>query len=127
ASYGEMQQLKSFPLLRLSPNKGGFIAERETRRQKPLRQLASRTIGLERENAPSVGLEQAFDDVLRGEKGHRLMKRVARGVYIPVDDLARIEPKRGLDVRTTLNVEIQDFAPQAQIGRASCRERRTGK
>lgn len=115
ASYGEMQQLKSFPLLRLSPNKGGFIAERETRRQKPLRQLASRTIGLERENAPSVGLEQAFDDVLRGEKGHRLMKRVSRGVYIPVDDLARIEPKRGLDVRTTLNVEIQDFAQQALV------------
>jgi len=113
ATYGEMQLLRTFPLLRLSSNKGGWIAERETRRQKPLQQLASRTIGLDRENAQSVGLEEAFDDVLSGEQGHRLMKRVSRGVYIPVDDLARIEPKRGLDVRTTLNVEIQDFAQQA--------------
>lgn len=115
ASYGEMQMLRTFPLLRLSPNKGGWIAERETRRQKPLRQLASRTIGLDRENAQSVGLEESFDQVLSGEQGHRIMKRVARGVYIPVDDLARIEPKRGMDVRTTLNVEIQDFAQQALI------------
>lgn len=115
ASYGEMQLLRTFPLLRLSSNKGGWIAERETRRQKPLRQLASRTIGLDRENAQSVGLEEAFDKVLSGEQGHRLMKRVTRGVYIPVDDLARIEPKRGMDVRTTLNVEIQDFAHQALL------------
>lgn len=115
ATYGEMQLLKSFPMLRLNPNKGGFIAERETKRQKPLRELASRTIGIDRENAPSVGLEEAFDDVLSGEQGKRLMKRLTRGVYVPVDDLARIEPKRGLDIRTTLNIEIQDFTQQALV------------
>jgi cell division protein FtsI (penicillin-binding protein 3) len=113
ATYGEVQLLKSFPLLRLNPNKGGFISERKTKRQKPLRQLASRTIGLDRDNSYSVGLESSFDSVLVGETGRRLVRRLTRGVYIPVDDLARIEPKRGLDIRTTLNVEIQDFAQQA--------------
>jgi cell division protein FtsI (penicillin-binding protein 3) len=113
ASYAEMKQIRSFPLFRKGPNVGGFISERKSRRQLPFGHLAARTIGLDRENAQKVGLEATFGADLRGEEGRQLRKRVGRGVWIPVNDLSQIEPKKGSDVYTTLDVNIQDVAHNA--------------
>ena len=53
----ELDLLKSFPIFNLSKNKGGFIYERHSRREKPYKEVCSRTIGLDRKNASKVGLE----------------------------------------------------------------------
>jgi predicted NBD/HSP70 family sugar kinase len=68
--------------------------------------LASRTLGLDRDNAQSIGLERTFDSYLKGEEGQRLMQRVTGGAWIPVSNLADLEGKRGADVVTTIDPEI---------------------
>lgn len=112
-SYSKMQLVKSFPLFRLGRYKGGLIVEQTSRRERPFKLLAQRTIGYVRENALPVGLEGSFDKVLGGLQGKQLMLRVPGDVYIPVNDLAEIEPRSGDDIVTTLDINIQDVAENA--------------
>ncbi len=111
--YPEMERIRTFPLYNLGKYKGGLIVERRSDRQRPFRMLAQRTIGYVREDIKPVGLEGAFDNVLAGEQGQRLMQRIAGGTWIPVHDLTEIEPKNGKDIVTTLNVNIQDITEDA--------------
>lgn len=112
ATYEELKRIKSFPLIRLGKYKGGLIVERKSRRMKPFRNMASRTIGLHRDNAPSVGIEGSFDEYLRGDAGKILMERVGN-VWIPVRDLTEIEPERGKNIVTTLEMRMQDICQKA--------------
>ncbi len=113
ATYAELTRIKNFPLIRLGKYQGGLIVERKSRRLKPFKNLASRTIGLDRDNAQSVGLEGAFDKYLRGAVGKRLMQRVGNGIWIPVRDLSEIQPERGQDVLTNLDMRMQDISQTA--------------
>jgi cell division protein FtsI (penicillin-binding protein 3) len=112
-NYEELMLLKTFPILRRGQHKGGLIVMKHSRRERPFKMMANRTIGLYRSDAPSIGLEQAYDHVLKGETGKQLMENVGQGVWIPVNDLTDIKPKSGKDIVTTLDINIQDLAQQA--------------
>lgn len=112
-SYEDYKVLRSFPLVRLGKNKSGFIAITRNIRLNPYQMLAYRTIGLERENAQKVGLEQAYDSVLKGTKGQRLVRLVAGGLYVPIEDDNRIDPENGDDIVTTIDTRIQEIAENA--------------
>ncbi|MBK8244077.1 MAG: transpeptidase family protein [Saprospiraceae bacterium] len=111
--FQQYELLKSFPIFRGGQNKGGLIVIRKDRREKPFKFLASRTIGLNRENAQSIGLESSFDSFLKGVEGQCLMKKVGDKIYLPVDDVNQIEAKKGSDIVTTINVGIQEVAEEA--------------
>lgn len=113
ATYDELNQIKKFPILRNGKNSGGLILEQKSKRIQPFGKLAQRTIGISRENAEQVGLEYTYDNVLSGEEGKRLMRNAGMGDWIPVKDVSDIKPKRGDDIRTTLNVNIQDITHNA--------------
>lgn len=119
-SYKKMLMLKDFPLFRLGRFKGGLIVEQNPKRERPFKMLAQRTIGYVREGALPVGLEGSFDNVLGGSLGKQLMLRVPGDVYIPVNDLAEIEPRSGDDIVTTLDINIQDVAENALLN--ACRK-----
>ncbi len=112
-NYEQLITIKKFPLFNQGPNKGGLIVISETRRDKPYKLFASRTIGLDRQNADPIGLEQSFDRYLSGEEGHRVVRKVGGNHYIPVDGLEEILPKKGNDVITTINPAIQEVAELA--------------
>ncbi|SFQ53212.1 penicillin-binding transpeptidase domain-containing protein [Parafilimonas terrae] len=112
-SFDEYQQLKTFPLVRLGKNKSGFIAEVQNIRLNPYQLLAFRTIGLERQNAQKVGLEQTYDTLLKGTPGKRLVRYISGGVAVPVNEDYDIEPKNGKDIVTTLDSRIQEIAENA--------------
>lgn len=112
-SYSQLEKIKSFPLFRLGGNKGGLIVVRKSRRERPYRMLAARTLGSIREGAKPVGLEGYYDDVLGGEKGSRLVQKVARDIWVPVDDIGDFEPKRGQDIITHIDIDLQDITEQA--------------
>lgn len=112
-SYSQLEKIKTFPLFRLGGNKGGLIVVRKSRRERPYRMLAARTLGSVREGAKPVGLEGYYDDVLGGEKGSRLVQKVARDIWVPVDDIGDFEPKRGKDIITHIDIDLQDIAEQA--------------
>lgn len=114
-SIRDLERIKTFPIFRLGKNKGGLIIDRQHVRVKPYKLLASRTLGLDRENAQQIGLERTFDSYLKGEEGQRLMQRVTGGAWIPVSNLADLEGRRGADVVTTIDPEIQDIAEYALL------------
>jgi cell division protein FtsI (penicillin-binding protein 3) len=126
-SIRDLERIKTFPIFRLGKNKGGLIVERQHKRVKPYKLLASRTLGLDRENAQIIGREE----------GQRLMQRVTGGAWIPVTDLTELEGVRGADIVTTIDPRIQDIAEyallegleysQADKGTAIVMEVETGK
>lgn len=114
-NYKELKELKTFPLFRKGRYKGGFIVIQKDLRIQPHGNLASRTIGYttDWEGGNIVGIEGAYDNYLKGSKGVRLMRRIQGGVWIPVGDDNKVEPKSGKDVVTTIDINIQDVAESA--------------
>jgi cell division protein FtsI (penicillin-binding protein 3) len=104
----EKEDLRTWPILRRGKMKGGLIIDRYTKREKPFKGLASRTIGEDRDNAINVGLEGSFDKWLRGKTDKRLMKKVPPGIWVPVYDPTEYKPQKGKDIVTTINVNMQD-------------------
>ena len=111
--YQQLQVLKTFPIFRLGQYKGGLIVEQKSKREKPFKLLAERTIGYSKENVQPVGIEGAFDEQLKGRSGKRLMQRISGGVWRPVNDENEIEPLPGSDVITTIDLNVQDVAENA--------------
>ncbi len=112
-TFAEMQRIRQFPLFRLGRYRGGLIVEQRYKRQRPFGLLAHRTIGYLREGAKPVGLEGAFDEVLRGQGGKQYMIRLPEGVWMPMGDLAEVEPKSGDDLLTTIDINMQDITEEA--------------
>ncbi len=106
----ELTSVKKMPILRLNRYAGGCIVNRYSKRAKPYREFASRTIGTDRENAQKVGLEGYFDKFLKGPTDKRLMKKVSKTeeVWIPLYDPSEFNIRRGSDIKTTLNMHLQD-------------------
>lgn len=103
-------KIKQAPILRLGKYRGGLIDVRYGKRVKPYRELASRTIGVDRENADRIGLEGYFDKYLKGDTDQRLMKRLSQSedIWVPVYDPSENEIIRGDDILTTINIDMQD-------------------
>ncbi|GAB4147585.1 MAG: penicillin-binding protein [Bacteroidia bacterium] len=113
-SYKDLQEMKKLPLFRAGRYKGGFIYIQTNRRERPFRQLAARTIGyISDSGRVRVGLEGAYDSVLTGISGKRLMRKIAGGVWMPVNNDNEIEPQHGKDIVTTIDINIQDVAENA--------------
>ncbi len=111
--YNYVKQLKTFPIFRGGRYKGGFLVEQESMRMMPFRHLAMRTIGYKNEDNTRVGLEGAFDGVLSGTNGQRLMRKISGGVWMPLNDENEIEPENGKDIVSTMDVNLQDVAEHA--------------
>lgn len=75
--------------------------------------MASRTIGRVNEAGRKWGVEGAFDSVLRGTDGNMLMQRISGSFKIPVPDALSVAPVDGIDVVTTLDIDVQDVAENA--------------
>lgn len=132
----QKQQMENFPLYRLGQNKGGLIAEPIETREYPYGSLAVRTIGYVRDNN-RVGLEGTYDTLLRGKSGFAKVKKVAGGSWVRVGEKNELDPVDGVDVITTLDINIQDITEtalrralvknEAKWGTAVVMEVKTGK
>ena len=111
--YSDYIKIKGFPIFNLGAYKGGIIVEQHTIREHPIAGVARRTIGWQGSGA---GIEGAYGkEYLEGIDGERLKQKIAKGQYKPINDENEIEPKNGLDVVSTLNVNIQDIAHHALL------------
>lgn len=111
--FDDLEKAKEFPLWERGRFKSGVIFEKRTVRLQPFQGLASRTVGYQREGVQPVGLEGAYNTFLSGRPGKRHEKRLAGGVWMPIDDKNVVEPEDGCDVFTTMDVNIQDVAENA--------------
>ncbi len=114
-TYPQLQVMKTWPLFRRGQYKGGFIAIQKNKRVTPFKMLAHRTIGYVRDEVQPVGLEGRFNKYLAGVEGKRLMQRISGGVKIPINDDNEIESQNGLDLITTINIDLQDVAETALL------------
>lgn len=113
-----MKRIAALPLFEEGPNRGGFLPKKFDSRQYPYGSLARRTIGYVKDNSKSsgnsmIGLEGRFDYVLHGKEGVEWMKVTDNRDRIHNYDSVYVRPEDGLDVRTTLDIDIQDIADQA--------------
>jgi len=113
-SYKDLQTLKTFPIFRKG-KRGGLVTLQTNRRERPFQMLAGRTIGLSRPGIKPVGLEGAFDSLLMGISGKRLMQKIAGDVWRPINDENEVEPKDGSDLYTTIDINLQDVATHALL------------
>lgn len=114
ATFSQVKKLRSFPILRRGKYKGGLILLPHDKREKPFRELASRTIGYENESENLfVGIEGAYHESLKGIDGKQLKRRINNGDWKPLFDGNEVEPQNGKDVVTTIDINIQDVAEDA--------------
>lgn len=137
--FTELERLMRLPLLNIRrldrgkpilyvPVRGCTIIEQADQRNHPFGSLAERTLGSARTDsiirelpggrrdtipAPKFGIEGAFDPYLAGSDGFTLMQSISGIARIPVSDPENRDPEDGIDVVTTLDVDLQDVAERA--------------
>ncbi|MCH2023503.1 MAG: transpeptidase family protein [Saprospiraceae bacterium] len=132
----ELERIKKFPLFNKGGQyKSGLIVDKISKRQYPFRMLAHRTVGYIRPytkqtskgeiikdvygrpvmDTMRVGLEEAYDDILSGEQTLKPMKCIGSNIWVPLSNMAEIDPQAGKDIVTTLDVNIQDVTESALL------------
>jgi cell division protein FtsI (penicillin-binding protein 3) len=112
-NYSQYLKLAKFPLFKEGRYKSGMIAVEKSVRLYPYQNLAYRTIGISRDQN-KVGLEMSYDTVLAGRNGRQLVRAIAGGVTMPVQEGEYIiAPETGKDIVSTLDVFIQEVTQNA--------------
>lgn len=111
--YQQKKRMMNWPIFRLGKIKGGAIFEKVYNRKRPFEELAMRTIGYVNEDHQGAGLEFSFDKFLAGVNGQALYRRLAGGHWKPVNDGNEIEPLDGNDIKTTIDINLQDVSETA--------------
>lgn len=111
----ELKRVKAMPIFQQGRFKGGLIVEKvNNSRFYPLENLAKITLGrMHNDTMGSRGIEFSFNQHLRGRDGRMLVQRVSGGVEVPLNYVYEVEAQDGLDIKTTLNVNIQDVTDAA--------------
>lgn len=119
-NFNEVKQLKSFPIFNKGQWKGGLVCSRKENRITPFASLASRTIGYKREGVP-VGIEGAYNQVLQGEDGKKMMQEIRvkvgkntfKTIGMEINTGINVLPKPGDDVISTIHTDYQDVTEAA--------------
>lgn len=111
-NYQEKKMMAQWPIFREGKNKGGIIFERVDKRFRPFGALAQRTLGYINEDKNGYGLEFSFNGQLAGKDGEALFERMAGGAK-PVYNDAEVKALPGHDIKTTLDINLQDVAHNA--------------
>ena len=110
--FDEYDRIRKFPIFKKGKNRGGFIVDRNFKRELATTQIGAGTIGRDNGVAKS-GLEGAFSKYMTGINGTRLEQRVNSSQWKPIDYWKVKEPVDGQDVYTTIDLRIQDIAHSA--------------
>lgn len=112
-SHAQYKEIMNHTILGKNATALGLFTESNTERIKIFGSLARRTLGdvYAKVDSAKNGIELAYDDYLRGKPGLGHQKKVNREKLTIVD----VPPVNGMDVQTTLNVEIQDIAEKALL------------
>ena len=113
----DLKEIRKFPFFRLGVYKSGLYERERMYRQKPFGKLASRTIGdiyneIDEKTGLTKGrngLELQYDSLLRGVAGLSSEQRVG-GRWTSVIE---IEPVNGMDIRSTIDIQIQDLVEKS--------------
>jgi cell division protein FtsI (penicillin-binding protein 3) len=109
-NYQTKKEMMSWPIFREGRYRGGVIFEKIDVRYRPFSNLSRRTVGFVNEDGNGAGLEYSFDNVLGGQDGEALFQKIAGSTWKPVFDGNSVKAVNGLDIHTTLDINLQDVA-----------------
>jgi len=112
-SYQDKKKMTEWPIFREGRLRGGVIFEKVDVRYRPFANLSKRTIGFVNENEKGAGLEYSFNDQLSGQDGYAYYQKIAGGVWKPVFDTDNVKAVNGLDIQTTMDINLQDVSETA--------------
>lgn len=110
----ELRQMQGFVIFNRGIYKGGIIIEKKIRRERPYKELASLMLGMaNEEKGYYFGIEGAYNEYLKGQNGHQLVRRIHHGDWMPVDSDENTDAQNGDDVVTTFDIKLQDIVESA--------------
>ena len=109
-NYLTKKEMMRWPIFRDGRYKGGVIFEKMDVRYRPFSNLSRRTVGYVNEDGKGAGLEYSFNEALGGQNGEALFQKIAGGTWKPVFDGNNIKAIDGLDIKTTIDINLQDVA-----------------
>lgn len=115
-SHVDLKEIKQYPFFRMGGTKSGLHTIRSLSRIKPYGSLASRTIGdiyADEAKGARYGLEVSYDSLLRGTPGYYTRRKIGNRWAEVVD----VEPIEGMDIMTTIDIEIQEIAERALVNK----------
>jgi cell division protein FtsI (penicillin-binding protein 3) len=111
--FQQKKRMSAWPIFREGRLRGGAIFEKVDVRYMPFDNLGRRTIGFINENDRGAGLEYSFNERLGGQDGYAYYQKIAGGVWKPIFDANNVKAVEGLDLQTTLDINLQDVAETA--------------
>lgn len=115
--HSEMKKVRELPLFNEGKFMGGIIVNKFDTRQYPYGSLARRAIGYVKDNSSSsnnmIGIEGRYNHELHGKEGVEWLKKTDNRELIHNWDSTSVKAVDGNDVRTTIDVDIQDIADAA--------------
>ena len=116
--HSTLLKLKTLPLFNETQYKGGLIVVKQDTRQYPYQSLARSVVGYVKNNEEANiskrrGIESKYDYMLHGEEGSQWMRITDNKGKIRDTDSAVVNVVNGKDIRTTLDIDIQDIADRA--------------
>ena len=115
--HGVLEELQKLPLFNEKSEHGGLIIEKKETRQYPYGNLAERVIGYVKTyddtNTVHIGIEGKYDYLLHGTEGAEWKKVTDKNAMIKDVDSSIVAVEHGYDVRTTLDINMQDIAERA--------------
>ncbi|MGL4326050.1 MAG: penicillin-binding protein [Tannerellaceae bacterium] len=121
-SYLDLKEVQTFPFFNKGRNRSGLYYKEMVQRQKPYGTLASRTIGdiygeLEEDGTSKGknGIEMAYDSLLQGQHGYATRIKLGVGWARVIEQ----EPVDGVDIRTTIDLKLQDIVEKALMDKLS--------
>ncbi len=119
-TYADYMQIKEFPFFKgKKSNHNGLLAEPKKRRINPYGDMAQLSIGYVTEDQETgqkrgfSGLEKALDNYLYGKPGISRQVNFTRGI----GKWEKVPAERGWDVRSTIDVQMQDIVERALMTR----------
>lgn len=117
-----INKVRCMPIFKKGRYRGGYLEKRSETRMYPYGDVASRTIGFIKDPALSkynkIGIEGNYDDYLHGRDGRQVMRKSDFGM-VPVKDRKNMKARNGVDVRTTIDIDIQTIADESLRSRIS--------
>lgn len=111
--FQDKKKMMEWPIFREGRLRGGAIFEKIDVRYRPFSNLSRRTVGYVNENDKGAGLEFSFNEQLGGQDGYAYYQKIAGGIWKPIFDANNVKAVNGLDLQTTLDINLQDVAETA--------------
>lgn len=125
-TYSQYKDIKKLPIMNLSSAYSGLIAKEFIDRKKIFGSLAKSTLGdivasedkKGRKFNVTYGLEKKYDSLLRGKEGSGWKEKSRLRIDVPAEN--------GVDIQTTINVELQDICEKALRNQMIFRDAKAG-